>query len=284
MNVVEVKQLAIELRRVAGQVQGWGAQLDRLVATAPWEGHQAGQFKGSWWPRHRRTIAAVASDLEQFGETAQRNAAEQERASSVGGVGAVQRGSFSGVVSSMDWLIKRGDIPFGAVEAATLVGLVGRYKFPFTLHTFKEMASTPGKMEIGRHLGLAGKVFAGLGIAKGSYDVASALSDGDYWKAAQEGAELGVNLFAMNHPYVAAASVAWKVGFEIGGLLDQQFGISDSASTAISEHTILDEYGTTELTPAQAAEFSTRYDGVEGVATFIGDSGETAADKLSFWN
>lgn len=304
MNPDEVERLGRELDRVAGQLEGWGAEIDRLVARSSWSGHDAGQFRGAWWPRHRQRLHAVASGLSEFGRVATRNADEQRRISATAGAQPSAGATFRGVTVSGELVaavrmgqrfIDAGGALMGAVEARGLIQLVGDKNFPLNLETFRHFITYSDDVDLGTIVNPAmgdldlnqlkglGSAMTVIGAAAQFHSAASKIAVGDGFGAAMTSAGALVDVYGVGHPYVAASKLAWDTGWRIGSFVSDTPLGEAWQSGAVSAGMVA-QFGTTELTSSQAAEFSKRYDGPVGFGRFAVDSTKSLADKLSFWN
>lgn len=162
MNPDEVERLGQELQRVAGRFGGWVAEIDRVVARTAWTGRDAAQFKGTWWPQHRRRLQTIAGSMHDFGKVATHNAQEQRRVSSTSGVFAGARapgigggpgGSHSpypnagGILEQVDEAV----VPLASIvsQAASIKGLSALKQGS---NTFAAFSALNGGVSIGENL------------------------------------------------------------------------------------------------------------------------------------
>jgi len=82
MNVEQVRQLGNSLQAKAEEIRTLISQLEGQLNSTTWEGPDAQQFKGSWWPEHKNNLLQAAEGLNGFGQAALNNASEQEATSS----------------------------------------------------------------------------------------------------------------------------------------------------------------------------------------------------------
>lgn len=82
MNVEQVRQLGNALQAKAEEIRSMVSQIDGQLNGTTWEGPDAQQFKGSWWPEHKNHLLQAAEGIHGFGQSALNNAAEQESTSS----------------------------------------------------------------------------------------------------------------------------------------------------------------------------------------------------------
>lgn len=101
MDVTAVEQAARDLKAKAAEIGSLVGQVDRHVAalSAIWEGRDAHQFRAQTWPTHKRELQAVQRAVEELGEIARRNAAEQREAS-MGAGASLHAGAGAGGVPS----------------------------------------------------------------------------------------------------------------------------------------------------------------------------------------
>jgi hypothetical protein len=104
MNLAEVRHLADQLNRAAEQLRTSVSIVDGRVHGSSWAGHDADQFKHSWWPGHRQLLLHAADSLQGLAASARNNADEQERASTSNGTssyGGAQAGASADVGPSL---------------------------------------------------------------------------------------------------------------------------------------------------------------------------------------
>jgi hypothetical protein len=82
MNVEQVRQLGHLLQAKADEIITMLGQIDSQLNSTTWEGPDAQQFKGQWWPEHKGRLQQVSEGIRGFGQSALNNASAQEDASS----------------------------------------------------------------------------------------------------------------------------------------------------------------------------------------------------------
>lgn len=82
MDIPAVRNLSKQLKTRADEIQTISQQLTSQLDATPWKGPDREQFHGEWAGRYRQALNSVVQGLEQASQTAQRNANEQEQASS----------------------------------------------------------------------------------------------------------------------------------------------------------------------------------------------------------
>lgn len=82
MDVQQVRQLAQQMNNAAQQIRQLQQQLTGQLEATPWEGQDKQRFVGEWTGTHVRNLVAVATSLETASTDANRNAEQQEAASS----------------------------------------------------------------------------------------------------------------------------------------------------------------------------------------------------------
>ncbi len=92
MNVEQVRQLGNLLKQKKLELDQLAQQVMSGLGRTSWEGPDAVAFRTQEWPAHRTRLAAIAAEIEAFGDLALRNAAEQEQASATSGGGGWRRG------------------------------------------------------------------------------------------------------------------------------------------------------------------------------------------------
>lgn len=82
MDVQQVRQLAQQMSNGAQQIRALQQQLSSQLEATPWEGADKQRFVGEWTGTHVRNLIAVATSLETASTDANRNAEQQDAASS----------------------------------------------------------------------------------------------------------------------------------------------------------------------------------------------------------
>ena len=82
MDIPAVRNLSKQLKSRADEIRTISQQLTTQLDSTPWKGPDREQFHGEWTGRYRQGLNTVVTGLEQASQTAQRNADEQEQASS----------------------------------------------------------------------------------------------------------------------------------------------------------------------------------------------------------
>jgi hypothetical protein len=81
MNIEQVRQLGNTLQAKAEEIRSMVSQIDGQLNGTTWEGPDAQQFKGQWWPEHKNHLLTAAEGIHGFGQSALNNASEQEATS-----------------------------------------------------------------------------------------------------------------------------------------------------------------------------------------------------------
>ena len=81
MHPGEVESLGRALKDAAERLRSYEAEIERSISSVHWNGVTGERFRSQWWPEKRARLAALASDLEGFGQSALNNATEQLQAS-----------------------------------------------------------------------------------------------------------------------------------------------------------------------------------------------------------
>lgn len=82
MDIPAVRTLSKQLTVRADEIRTITQQLTGQLDSTPWVGPDREQFHAEWTGQYTQALTAVAGGLEQAAATAQRNADEQEQASS----------------------------------------------------------------------------------------------------------------------------------------------------------------------------------------------------------
>ena len=82
MNVDEVKRMSGQLRDAAEEITRIEQELTRGLEDVDWTGPDADRFRGQWSGEMVPALQQIMNAVKELGDTADRNAAEQEATSS----------------------------------------------------------------------------------------------------------------------------------------------------------------------------------------------------------
>lgn len=82
MNVEEVKRMSGQLRDAAEEITRIEQELTRGLEDVDWTGPDADRFRGQWSGEMVPALQQIMNAVNELGDTADRNAAEQEATSS----------------------------------------------------------------------------------------------------------------------------------------------------------------------------------------------------------
>lgn len=82
MNVDEVKRMSGQLRDAAEEITRIEQELTRGLEDVDWTGPDADRFRGQWSEEMVPALQQIMNAVNELGDTADRNAAEQEATSS----------------------------------------------------------------------------------------------------------------------------------------------------------------------------------------------------------
>ena len=82
MNVDEVKLMSGQLRDAAEEITRIEQELTRGLEDVDWTGPDADRFRGQWSGEMVPALQQIMNAVNELGDTADRNAAEQEATSS----------------------------------------------------------------------------------------------------------------------------------------------------------------------------------------------------------
>ena len=82
MNVDEVKRMSGQLRDAAEEITRIEQELTRGLEDVDWTGPDADRFRGQWSGEMVPALQQIMNAVNELGNTADRNAAEQEATSS----------------------------------------------------------------------------------------------------------------------------------------------------------------------------------------------------------
>jgi uncharacterized protein YukE len=82
MNVEEVRRMSGQLRDAAEEITRIEQELTRGLEDVDWTGPDADRFRGQWSGEMIPALQQIMNAVSELGDTADRNAAEQEATSS----------------------------------------------------------------------------------------------------------------------------------------------------------------------------------------------------------
>ncbi|GLI30811.1 MULTISPECIES: WXG100 family type VII secretion target [Brachybacterium] len=82
MNVDEVKRMSGQLREAAEEITRIEQELTRGLEDVDWTGPDADRFRGQWSGEMVPALQQIMNAVNELGDTADRNATEQEATSS----------------------------------------------------------------------------------------------------------------------------------------------------------------------------------------------------------
>lgn len=291
MNLGEVDSLGRLMLRSGDRLRALVADVDRLVYATDWGGDDGAGFLQSW-PTYKSRLLVAADGIGGLGQAALNNVTEQAQASGDGVAGwmfGAHRAIAGGSAAAIALTFAPGavriraageavwsfvDNASGAPGAVHFAMLMRHVDLPFTPAALQEMlgARVP--------VGAVGGVVGGISIGYEGVQFYEALRDGNAGQAIGHGVGIGVTALGMVNPYVAAGSLAWDIGYGVGTHIAQIPAVEGfMVDTAFDEH-LFREYGTTDLTPSQAAEASRRYDGIGGFVNYGSDVATSTAKRL----
>lgn len=84
MDIAGVRQLAIQMRAKADEIESSMNQITSQLGSTQWVGNDRQAFEGDWSSQHCTALRNVAEALRQAGTRADQNAIEQENTSANG--------------------------------------------------------------------------------------------------------------------------------------------------------------------------------------------------------
>ncbi|HJG92072.1 MAG TPA: WXG100 family type VII secretion target [Brachybacterium massiliense] len=82
MNVEEVRRMSAQLREAAEEITRIEQELTRGLEDVDWTGPDADRFRGQWAGEMVPALQQIMNSVNELGDSADRNAAEQEATSS----------------------------------------------------------------------------------------------------------------------------------------------------------------------------------------------------------
>ncbi|MBN9170507.1 MAG: WXG100 family type VII secretion target, partial [Microbacterium sp.] len=95
-DVAQLRDTAAELRRSAERLTSSRTTLSATLAASPWSGPDSERFRGEWQGALSRILQDAGARLAAAADALERNAADQEATSAVGGGAAAGAGTASG--------------------------------------------------------------------------------------------------------------------------------------------------------------------------------------------
>ncbi len=88
-DIEQLRALAKTMSQHSDKVNSLSMELGQLLSRAPWDGRDAAAFRAAWDSEHRPVLKRVAAELHSQAQELNRNADQQEKAST----GATESGS-----------------------------------------------------------------------------------------------------------------------------------------------------------------------------------------------
>ena len=82
MNIEEVRRMSAQLRDAAEEISRIEQDLTSGLADVDWTGPDADRFRGQWQSEMVPALQQIMNSVNELGETAERDASEQETTSS----------------------------------------------------------------------------------------------------------------------------------------------------------------------------------------------------------
>lgn len=82
MNIEEVRRMSAQLRDAAEEITRIEQELTSGLADVDWTGPDAERFRGQWQGEMVPALQQIMTSVNELGESAERNAAEQDSTSS----------------------------------------------------------------------------------------------------------------------------------------------------------------------------------------------------------
>ncbi|MGP5268359.1 WXG100 family type VII secretion target [Brachybacterium alimentarium] len=81
MNVEEVRRMSARLREAAAEITGIEHELTAGLEAVDWTGPDADRFRSQWAGQMVPAMQRIMTSVQELGDSADRNAAEQDAAS-----------------------------------------------------------------------------------------------------------------------------------------------------------------------------------------------------------
>jgi uncharacterized protein YukE len=245
----QLRQLSRNFNQAADRLDGMAREVTGRLSSTPWTGPDAARYRSQWQGHSMATLRGAVSALREAATALQRNATEQDHASSASGTGG-------GLTSASD-----GGSHDPLTDALNkLLGLGG---------LANDFAERAGK---GFH-GLTGDVISGAGVVTSLTTMVEGTSSGDSLQVSDGVIGLGGAALGRANPVLGiAASAAQMYG---AMTLPTTNGDIDAVFDMGAQHM----FGTSadQLTDSQRDAVNHRYDGAWGVANMISDSMDSKA-------
>lgn len=82
MNVEEVRRMSVQLREASEEIARIEQELTSGLEGVDWTGPDADRFRGQWSGEMIPALQQIMTSVQELGDTADRNAAEQDGTSS----------------------------------------------------------------------------------------------------------------------------------------------------------------------------------------------------------
>jgi hypothetical protein len=286
MSTDEVEKFGHQLQDVyAAEIKRFVTQIEKLIGNSngSWVGKDASDFR-SWWPAKRAKLTAIGDDLHGYGQSALNNAKEQ-RAASGEGQGSLSPGLFAypgGTANFGDGAISRwlndpkrftDDVLFSGNKTQDIANFA---------KDFKDIEKLTGLKDLFKYTPKAGMSPVGyLGFGWDAAKLFKNVADGSVDGGFRSGIDVGFDIAGTAFPTVGLAKGAWDLGWQVGKGIDWVFGEKLGGHQAFIDSVMIDKYGSTNLTVAQADQLSHNYDGWSGFGHFVGDNVKNTGNFFS---
>lgn len=253
-DVIELRSLSERMSRSAADLDRIVNLLThQITATTAWVGPNAQRFRGDWSGSHRAAVASSARALRECAAALRRNADDQDRTSaadsssaphssggnaSCTGVGTGLGLSFMAAFAAASSRIVRLDHNVGGVSKlnsafdflsdkkmvtgsytskwSSVLSWGDSHGMPAGFLRFKGSTTTHFLQPFHGVFKAAGAAFSGLGLAAGSLETVSDLSQGHYVDGALRAASTGADVMKGKGPQGYLIGVAVQTWVEVG--------------------------------------------------------------------
>jgi uncharacterized protein YukE len=274
-DVARLRALASEFTGAADRIEAELRTVTASVRNTPWQGPNAERFRQSWNSVHSAKLRALAAQFRDNARVLSANASDQENVSKVrdasGRAVVVPRARTSLLTIGGVTFAISGTIFDSAEMIRYLRDVRGLPVNPANLKLAMQRMGPP--MSAG--LKVVGGGFFVVGTALDGYQMLSGIWTGNLGQTVSGAARVAIDGISLFNPYVAAANVGYHIGEAIAPL------ITPHLADDIVNHHMLQQYGTADLTPSQAAQLSHRYDGISGFGHFVSDGVGSLGRRLN---
>lgn len=316
-DIEQLRSLATQFDRSADRLDADRMSVGNAIRISAWMGPVAMRFRSQWDSDHSRRLHEAAVRLRDAASALRTNAAQQERASAVGGASASAgvtprdgRGADGGLPRGLpildpsnlarDWAYRLEDWlrahPNASVEEVEWMRAAwgGQLRMLFGdpggvvdwMANSVAVVDGAGTLSEVFALGVSTpRVLGPLGVMFDTADAVGDAQNGDAVGALLSGGSAAAGVAATIAPIAGPLALGVSVGKTfVDWTLPYNAESQDATYAKGAEHMFGQGADADNLTAEQAQAMAKRYDGVWGVANMISDRMDATADAIFPWN